>query len=124
MAFDHIGIRVPPRIFSATLAFYLSALKPLGYKEMMRPIENCVGLGVDRPEFFLTADHEVPANQKVHLAFKADNHTTVDTFYSAGVKAGGTCNGPPGPRPEYNTPTYYAAFVLDPAGNNIEAAYE
>jgi hypothetical protein len=73
MVFDHIGIRVPPRAFSATLAFYLSALKPLGYKEMMRPIENCVGLGINRAEFFVTADPDVSANQKIHLAFKAES---------------------------------------------------
>ncbi|KAJ5198255.1 uncharacterized protein N7498_007372 [Penicillium cinerascens] len=124
MAIDHLGIRVPPSMFSATLKFYLSALKPFGYKEMMRPVENCVGLGVYRPDFFITADHEVHTNQKVHLAFKAENHAIVDGFYSAGIAAGGTYNGPPGPRPEYNQPSYYAAFVFDPVGNNIEASYE
>jgi predicted lactoylglutathione lyase len=44
---------------------------------------------------------------------------TVDAFYAAALKAGGTCNGPPGARREYH-PRYYAAFVYDPNGNNIE----
>lgn len=43
----------------------------------------------------------------------------VDAFYKGAMDAGGRCNGPPGPRPQYHT-HYYAAFVFDPIGNNVE----
>lgn len=56
-----------------------------------------------------------------HLAFQAEGPEVVDAFYAAGLKAGGVDNGPPGERPYH--PGYYAAFLLDPAGNNIEAVY-
>jgi len=56
----------------------------------------------------------------VHIAFGCADHATVDAFHSAALSAGGTCNGPPGPRTEY-PPSYYGAFVLDPDGNNVEA---
>nr|WP_301291255.1 VOC family protein [Aeromonas caviae] len=55
-----------------------------------------------------------------HLAFRADDATQVDAFHHAGIKAGFACNGLPGLRPHY-APNYYAAFLRDPDGNNIEA---
>lgn len=58
---------------------------------------------------------------RVHLAFQAGDRATVDAFYRAALKAGGADNGAPGERPYH--PGYYAAFVLDPDGNNIEAVY-
>ena len=57
-----------------------------------------------------------------HLAFQAKDRATVDAFYQAGLAAGGRDNGAPGLRPNYH-PGYYAAFLLDPAGNNIEAVF-
>jgi len=57
-----------------------------------------------------------------HIAFQAKDRETVDEFYSKGLEAGGKDNGPPGERANYH-PGYYAAFLLDPAGNNIEAVY-
>ena len=56
-----------------------------------------------------------------HLAFQAKDRVTVDAFYRAGLAAGGRDNGAPGER-DYH-PGYYAAFLLDPDGNNIEACY-
>jgi len=56
-----------------------------------------------------------------HLAFQAKDRATVEAFHKAAIAAGGTDNGAPGERPYH--PGYYAAFVLDPAGNNIEAVY-
>ena len=56
----------------------------------------------------------------VHLAFQATDRDAVDTFHAAGLAAGGTDNGAPGPRPIYHS-SYYGAFVLDPDGNNVEA---
>ena len=57
---------------------------------------------------------------RVHIALNADNRGQVDAFYAAAMAAGATDNGPPGLRPHYH-PNYYAAFVLDPDGHNIEA---
>jgi catechol 2,3-dioxygenase-like lactoylglutathione lyase family enzyme len=56
----------------------------------------------------------------VHVAFRAPNRKAVDRFHAAGLKAGGRDNGAPGVRPDYS-PTYYAAFLIDPDGNNVEA---
>lgn len=58
---------------------------------------------------------------RVHLAFQAGDRATVDAFHRVALGAGGTDNGAPGERPYH--PGYYAAFVLDPDGNNIEAVY-
>ena len=57
-----------------------------------------------------------------HIAFQAKDRETVDLFYSEGLKAGGKDNGAPGERKKYH-PGYYAAFLLDPDGNNIEAVH-
>jgi catechol 2,3-dioxygenase-like lactoylglutathione lyase family enzyme len=59
---------------------------------------------------------------RLHLAFQAANRATVDAFYQAGLAAGGRDNGAPGERANYH-PGYYAAFLLDPDGNNIEAVF-
>jgi len=56
----------------------------------------------------------------IHVAFTSSDRTTVDAFYEAGISAGGQDNGKTGLRPEYH-PDYYAAFILDPDGHNIEA---
>ncbi|WP_292595695.1 VOC family protein, partial [Mesorhizobium sp.] len=57
-----------------------------------------------------------------HLAFQARDRDMVDAFYRAGLDAGGVDNGAPGERQHYH-PGYYAAFLLDPDGNNIEAVF-
>ena len=72
-----------------------------------------------------TADSEAADGKltgRVHLAFQAADRGQVDAVHAAGLKAGGTDNGAPGERPNYH-PGYYAAFLLDPDGNNIEAVY-
>ncbi len=61
------------------------------------------------------------AINQVHVAFGADSEAMVEAFYDAALSAGGKDNGPPGPRK--GVPGYFGAFVLDPDGNNIEAAY-
>jgi catechol 2,3-dioxygenase-like lactoylglutathione lyase family enzyme len=58
---------------------------------------------------------------RVHLAFQAQDRAMVDAFYKAALASGGKDNGAPGERPYH--PGYYAAFVLDPDGNNIEAVF-
>ena len=74
--------------------------------------------------FVSTADSEAALGQltgRHHLAFQAKDRETVDAFYKAALAHGGRDNGAPGERPYH--PGYYAAFVLDPDGNNIEAVY-
>ena len=76
-------------------------------------------------ELFISTQGSVAAQGKltgrVHLAFQAHDRDAVDRFYQAGLSAGGKDNGAPGPRPYH--PGYYAAFLLDPDQNNIEAVY-
>lgn len=72
-----------------------------------------------------TADSDAAEGRltgRVHLAFQAGDRATVDAWYTAGLAAGGTDNGAPGLRERYH-PGYYAAFLLDPDGNNVEAVY-
>ena len=74
--------------------------------------------------FISTADSEAAQGEltgRHHLAFQASDRATVDAFHKAAIAAGGKDNGAPGERPYH--PGYYAAFVLDPDGNNIEAVY-
>jgi len=74
--------------------------------------------------FVSTADSEAALGKltgRHHLAFQAADRAAVDAFYKAGLAAGGGDNGAPGERPYH--PGYYAAFLLDPDGNNIEAVY-
>jgi len=74
--------------------------------------------------FVSTADSQAAQGKltgRHHLAFQAADKKTVDAFHEAALAHGGTDNGPPGERPYH--PGYYAAFVLDPDGNNIEAVF-
>lgn len=77
-------------------------------------------------EFFVSTPDSPEAEGRLtgrhHLAFQAKDRATVDAFYEAGLAAGGRDNGAPGERPNYH-PGYYAAFLLDPDGNNIEAVF-
>jgi len=68
-------------------------------------------------ELFVSADAE--PTRGLHIAFQTPDRETVDRFHAAAIAAGGTDNGGPGERPDYG-PGYYAAFVRDPDGNNIE----
>jgi catechol 2,3-dioxygenase-like lactoylglutathione lyase family enzyme len=83
-----------------------------------------LGIPVVYGESFLYADdfmvsQGTPTTGRCHIAFQAKDPSTVDAFHAAGLAAGGRDNGAPGPR-DYH-PNYYAAFLIDPAGNNIEA---
>jgi len=82
-----------------------------------------VGYGVGYSVFWIDRFH--PHSVKQHTAFAARSREEVDAFYAAALKAGGTNNGPPGLRDTDAgyPPGYYAAFVLDPDGNNIEAVF-
>ncbi len=112
---DHFTLKVSDA--SKSKAFYAAALKPLGYRVAMEFGAYC-GLGVaGKPDFWLTQD---PDNvRSMHFAFQSKDRKAVDGFYAAAVSAGGRDNGAPGVRKDYH-PSYYAAFVLDPDGHNVE----
>jgi catechol 2,3-dioxygenase-like lactoylglutathione lyase family enzyme len=110
---DHIGINVAN--FEKAKTFYVAALKQLGLK-IVQDYGTVIGLGAEYPFIWIS---EGDAGH-VHLALRADTTAQVDAFYKAALAAGGKDNGPPGIRSEYSE-NYYAAFVHDPDGHNIEA---
>jgi catechol 2,3-dioxygenase-like lactoylglutathione lyase family enzyme len=110
--FDHVGIHV--RDIEASRAFYAAVLEPLGLR---LSATGDGGFCVD--EFFVSGGRT--PTRGLHLAFQADSEQVVDRFHAAALAAGGTDNGPPGERAYH--PGYYAAFALDPDGNNVEAVY-
>jgi catechol 2,3-dioxygenase-like lactoylglutathione lyase family enzyme len=112
---DHLKLFV--RDVERSRAFYAAALAPLGYRVMLETPVG-VGMGSDRPDFWLAPGTE--AAGIAHVAFGAATTDRVDAFHRAALDAGGRDNGAPGPRPQYH-PRYYGAFVLDPDDNNVEA---
>jgi catechol 2,3-dioxygenase-like lactoylglutathione lyase family enzyme len=115
--FDHIGINV--RDYGKSRAFYERALAPLGWSVAMEFDQHkAVAFGTTgKPELWIV--EREPFGTGTHLALAADDRAAVDAFHAAALAAGGTDNGPPGLREHYH-PTYYAAFVLDGDGNNVE----
>lgn len=114
--FDHVSLSVTDPACSR--AFYAKALAPLGYK-VISQYEGGFGIGAEDGSAVWVAGG--PAQKPIaHLAFRAKDRKQVDAFHRAALAARGKDNGKPGLRENYS-PTYYAAFVLDPDGNNIEA---
>src|SRR5260370_38689756 len=105
------------------IAFYDAALAPLGLTRVWTK-SDAAGYGLPgRGDLLALKKRSVaasPPGPGFHLAFNALSHAAVDAFHSAALVAGGTDNGAPGLRPHYG-PTYYAAFVIDPDGDPIEA---
>ena len=121
---DHMGIAVSD--IERSRKFYEAALGALGMSVNMEvgPDQTesggtALGFGARDEKIFWIADQERPG-EGTHVAFRVERREQVDAFHAAGVKAGGRDNGAPGLRPHYG-PNYYAAFVLDPDGANIEA---
>lgn len=127
---DHMGIS--PADIEHARQFYDAALKPLGVVKVMEVTPeqtggyHGIGYGAGRkPFFWLSSDSrraapEGPRGTGIHVAFEAESRAAVDAFYAAAMAQGGRDNGPPGIRPHYH-PAYYAAFVIDPDGVNVEA---
>ena len=116
---DHASAGV--RDYQKSKEFYTKALAPLGYKLSLDLHEYKVaGFGeADHADFWI-GEKDAPGNG--HTAFVAKTKEAVDAFHAAGVDAGGRDNGAPGYRKEYS-PGYYAAFVHDLDGNNIEVVW-
>jgi catechol 2,3-dioxygenase-like lactoylglutathione lyase family enzyme len=111
---DHISLRVQD--FSRAVDFYKTALAPLGYKVLME-FPNVAGMGADgKADLWIMQSEQSPS--PTHIAITGER-PQIAAFHSAALESGGTDNGPPGLRLDYH-PNYFAAFVLDPEGNNIE----
>ena len=126
---DHVGIRVSD--LPASRRMYESALAELGFSVMGEgEFEGDAYVLFGRPgsdDFSLHTVGTKPGRDRVttgvHIAFTAPGADAVERWYDAAVSQGGTDNGPPGIRPEYSG-RYFAAFVLDPDGNNVEAVFQ
>ena len=116
---DHVTVRVSD--FAKAKEFYSKALSPLGYSVMKEFAEYGVaGLGAGgMADLWLSAKG---TEDEGHIAFSAKNKAEVESFYKEALAAGGTDNGKPGYRKEY-TPGFYAAFVKDLDGHNIEVVF-
>jgi catechol 2,3-dioxygenase-like lactoylglutathione lyase family enzyme len=115
---DHLQLVV--RDLAASRRFYEAVLGALGV-----PIAGEGETYFWADELFVSSAGSEAALGKLtgrhHLAFQAKDQAMVEAFHEAGLAAGGRDNGPPGPRPYH--PGYFAAFLLDPDGNNIEAVF-
>ncbi len=122
MPIDHA--KLPITDVERSRAFYTAALAPLGWKLVYDDGAQELGYGTgdggddDEPLGLLRGP--APA-VRTHLAFTAPDPAIVDAFHAAALAAGGRDNGPPGERPYGGV--YYAAFVLDPDGHNLEAVF-
>ena len=113
---DHVGI--PVTDLAASRELYAVALAPLGYKVLYESDKHgIVGFGAQQPQLWL---HHAVGGAAVHVAVTARARAAVGSFYGAALSAGAKDNGPPGPREHY-APGYYAAYVHDLDGNNLEA---
>ncbi|WP_067520050.1 VOC family protein [Endozoicomonas ascidiicola] len=119
---DHVTIAVSDVELSRK--FYETAFRPLGYKLSFG--EKGVMWAFDLGKGFLFEIRRSQTKEKltsVHVAFRTESQLTVQAFYQAALDAGAKDNGAPGPRPHY-TENYYACFVHDPDGHNIEAVFD
>ena len=118
---DHISIAV--RDLGNAEPFYSALLAPLGMTKLREWPQAAVGFGKKYPEFWINRRSEmsrISDDCGVHICLRAPDAAAVDAFHDAAVKAGGTSDGAPGLRPQYDV-QYYAAFIRDPDGNRIEA---
>jgi catechol 2,3-dioxygenase-like lactoylglutathione lyase family enzyme len=114
--YDHIGLKV--KDIGASVRFYRAALASLGHVVCS---QDDAGAGIGpkgEPALWLYVDKRPGGG--AHVAFRAASRAAVDAFHQAGLAACGRDNGPPGVRADYS-PSYYAAFLFDPDGNNVEA---
>jgi len=115
---DHLSIQCADP--GASVAFYDAVLAPLGGARVM-DFGVVVGFGVPpKPEFWVGPRTTGEGFRESHIAFVAPDRASVRAFFEAAVAAGATVLHEPRLWPEYH-PSYYAAFVRDPDGNNVEA---
>jgi catechol 2,3-dioxygenase-like lactoylglutathione lyase family enzyme len=115
--FDHVVFSVAN--YEASKAFYLRAFEPIGMTTVQ---EGPLGIEMSADGKTSLCLRLQPTQEKpthLHLALVAENRQQVDAFYAAALAAGGKGNGEPGLRTRYHA-NYYAAFVIDPDGHNVE----
>jgi catechol 2,3-dioxygenase-like lactoylglutathione lyase family enzyme len=114
---DHTGINISN--FEKSKEFYTKALAPLGYQLFREMNDTIAGFGIaEEPDFWMMrGEVHTP---RIHIAFRTQTREIVREFYAAALEIGGRDNGAPGLRTHYH-PDYYAAFILDLDGHNIEA---
>ncbi|TQV66920.1 VOC family protein [Exilibacterium tricleocarpae] len=118
---DHVTVSVSN--LENSKRFYEKAFQPLGYKVSFGETGVFWAFDIGKGLFEICqADTQAPLTG-FHIAFRVDNQTKVRAFYQAALAAGARDNGAPGPRPDY-TENYYACFILDPDGHNIEAVFD
>lgn len=119
---DHVTIYVSD--LEKSKKFYDQAFKPLGYKISFGEKGIFWAYDIGNACLFEIAQHknETPLSP-CHIAFRAKDHEMINSFYEHALEAGGKCNGEPGPRPNY-TKNYYACFIHDLDGHNIEAMFD
>ena len=117
---DHVSVGVAD--LERAARFYESALAALGLARLVTR-SGTIGFGKAYPEFWINlrgSMGEVPHESGTHICLRAKTTEEVDAFHAAALSNGGTSDGAPGLRP-HDRVKYYAAFVLDPDGNRIEA---
>jgi len=112
---DHLNL--PVTDLARSCAFYQPLLATLGLV-VLHQDDDVIGFGIE--SWVLGVFHESKIYTSVHVALLAPSRDAVEHFYQTGLASGGRCNGVPGLRPEYGE-HYYAAYLLDPDGHNIEA---
>jgi catechol 2,3-dioxygenase-like lactoylglutathione lyase family enzyme len=115
--FDHVGLKVLD--LARSVRFYQEALGALGH-ELGSKGDDYAGFGPAGEAALWLYANAGGAGRGTHVAFRAPNRAAVQRFHAQGLAAGGTDNGPPGLRSDYSA-DYYAAFLLDPDGHNVEA---
>lgn len=113
---DHVSIGVTE--LERSTRFYDAIMCDVLGAERVEFAGYGVGYGLGNPSVWLKPDDSPPASG--HVALRVADRETVDRFHAAGLAAGGSDGGPPGPRPEYGE-RYYAAFLRDPDGTRLEA---
>ena len=119
---DHITIDVND--LEESKQFYQKAFVPFGYKVRFEEKGVFVSFDTGNGTLFIIRQYKgkFPLTS-CHVAFRAKSPSMVHVFYKAALEAGGKDNGEPGPRPQY-TVNYYACFIYDPSGHNIEAVFD
>lgn len=113
---DHVGFEVSDLARSAR--FYDAIFGALGARRMLDS-DRAIAYGINAPTVWIVMRRRGPGPDYGHLALQASGKAAVDAAYGAGLAAGGSDDGPPGPRPQYG-PRYYAAYLLDPDRLRVE----
>ncbi len=114
---DHVTIGVSD--LERSKEFYDKVLNSIGIQRLYEEGESAAGYGINNKAFFWIGFKSYPITG-THIAFGVHDRALVDRFHATGLSVGGRDNGLPGLRQHYH-PHYYAAFILDPDGHNIEA---